>query len=141
MTTRGIAVLSVAVFGFGFIAGQLLDDSATANAQARKVYELRTYTTHEGKAQDLAARFRDHTVAIFEKQGMQNVGYWVPQDAPASGNTVIYLLAHDSREAATRSWAGFRDDPDWARTRGETTALVSKVESVFLNPTDFSALQ
>src|SRR5688572_33008489 len=102
------AVLSV--FGTGFLTGQLFD-GGDADAQGRKVFELRTYTAPEGRLDDLLARFRNDTMRIFEKHGMENVGYWVPQDAPASANTLIYILAHDSRDAATKSWAAFREDP------------------------------
>ena len=74
-----------------------------------EVYELRTYTTNEGKLDALNARFRDHTVALFDKHGMESVGYWVPTDDPESQNTLIYVLEHDSREAAQVSWNAFLD--------------------------------
>jgi hypothetical protein len=75
---------------------------------------------------------------------MENVGYWLPTDAPASSNTLIYILAHDSRDAATKSWAAFREDPEWKAVTERTQAngpIVSKVESVFLETTDFSPLK
>jgi hypothetical protein len=109
-----------------------------------RVFELRTYTTYEGKLPALLARFRDHTTRIFEKHGMQNIGYWVPQDSPRSGNTLIYLLAHRDREAAKKSWEAFRNDPEWVKVRTESEAagkIVLKVESEFLSPTDFSKLR
>ena len=108
------------------------------------MFELRTYTSPEGKLNDLVARFRNDTLRIFEKHGMHNVGYWLPTDAPASSNTLVYILAHDSREAATKSWAAFRDDPEWKAVTERTQAngpIVSKVESVFLEATDFSPLK
>jgi len=71
------------------------------------VFELRTYTCFEGKLPDLLTRFRDHTMQIFEKHGMTSIAYWVPQDAPLSQNTLIYVLAHPSREAAKKNWAAF----------------------------------
>jgi hypothetical protein len=81
---------------------------------------------------------------IFEKHGMHNVGYWLPTDAPAASNTLIYILAHDSREAATQSWAAFRADPEWKTVTDRTQAngpIVTKVDSVFLEATDFSPLK
>ena len=72
------------------------------------VYELRTYTALEGKLPALLARFRDHTLKLFEKHGIENVGYWVPADPPDSQNKLIYILRHKSREAATASWAAFQ---------------------------------
>ena len=108
------------------------------------MFELRTYTSPEGKLNDLLARFRNDTLRIFEKHGMENVGYWVPTDAPASANTLIYILAHDSRDAATKSWAAFREDPEWNAVTERTQAngpIVSNVQSVFLESTDFSPMK
>ena len=115
-----------------------------SSAADNRVFELRTYTTLPGKLPDLLARFRDHTTKLFEKHGMQNIGYWVPKDAPRSENTLIYLLAHSSREAAKKSWDAFRADPDWQKAAKASEAngkLVDKVESVFLDPTDFSKIK
>lgn len=109
-----------------------------------EVYELRTYTTLPGKLPDLLARFRNHTVKLFEKHGMRNVAYWVPLDAPRSQNTLVYVLAHKDRAAAQKSWDAFRADPEWIKARTASEAkgkIVEKTESVFLAPTDFSAMK
>jgi hypothetical protein len=106
-----------------------------------RVYELRTYYTLEGKLPNLLARFRDHTVKLFEKHGMENVGYWVPKDQP---NTLIYIIAHKSEDAAKKSWDAFRADPVWVKARTESEAsgkIVDKVTSVFMDPADFSKLK
>ena len=133
----------VLVFALGLAAGQF--SRADLSAQpAQKVYELRTYYTHPGKLPDLQTRFRDHTTRIFEKHGMTNVGYWVPQDEPAHSNTLIYVLAHDSRESAKKSWDAFRNDPEWQKVRTASEAngpIVNKVDSVFMDPTDYSKLK
>jgi hypothetical protein len=132
------------VFGAGFVVGRVSDGTAVAQTQGRKVFELRTYTSPDGRLNDLLGRFRNDTLRIFEKHGMHNVGYWVPADAPASSNTLIYVLAHDSRDAATKSWAAFREDPEWKAVAERTQAngpIVSKVESVFLEATDFSPMK
>jgi len=144
MTKIRFVAATMAVFAAGFIVGQVADLGLDANAQGRKVFELRTYTAPEGKLDDLVARFRNDTLRIFEKHGMDNVGYWLPTDAPASSNTLIYILAHDSRDAATKSWAAFREDAEWKAVAERTQAngpIVSKVESVFLEATDFSPLK
>jgi len=117
--------------------------ASSAKAQSR-VFELRTYTCFEGKLPDLLARFRNHTMRIFEKHGMTNIAYWVPQDAPASQNTLIYIIAHASRDAAKKNWDGFRNDPEWQKVQKESEAngkIVSKVDSVFMDPTDFSPMK
>jgi hypothetical protein len=114
-----------------------------ALAQGR-VYELRTYTCFEGKLDALKARFRDHTIRIFNKHGMESVGYWVPEDPEKSKNTLIYVLAFPSREAATKAWQDFRNDPEWKKVAAESEAngkIVQKVDSVFMDPTDFSKLK
>src|SRR6266700_824919 len=113
-------------------------------ASAGRVFEMRTYTTHPGKLDALNARFRDHTTRIFKKHGMQNVGYWVPQDEPAHSNTLVYIIAHKSREAAKASWDAFRADPEWQKVSKESEAdgkIVAKVESVFADATDYSPLK
>ena len=108
-----------------------------------RVFELRTYTTPEGKLPELLARFRDNTNYIFVRHGMKLIGYWTPTDE-GKENTLIYILAHDSREAAEKSWAGFREDADWKKAAAESRKdgrLVTKVVSQFLAATDFSPIQ
>ena len=129
---------------FGFWLGRGTPSEASSAAAKNKVYELRTYYTNEGKLPDLLARFRNHTTKIFKKHGMTNVGYWVPQDSPASQNTLIYIIAHDSREAAKKSWDDFRKDPEWqavAKASEANGKIVSKVESVYMDATDFSPMK
>ena len=109
-----------------------------------RVYELRTYTTFDGKLDALQKRFRDHTIEIFNRHGMTSIGYWVPQDAPRSQNTLIYILAHPSREAAKQHWDEFRNDPEWKKVSAESEAngkIVSHVDSVFMDATDYSKLK
>ena len=109
-----------------------------------KIYELRTYTCEPGKLDALKARFRDKTVRIFNKHGMESVGYWVPKDPERSSNTLIYILAHPSREAADKNWKEFADDPEWKKVQAESEAngkIVQKVERVWMDPTEFSKLK
>lgn len=142
---RVLAAAAAAVFAAGFGAGSLVDLAPVARAQdGGKVFELRTYTAPAGKLPNLLARFRDHTLGIFERHGMTNVGYWVPQDNPAADNTLVYIISHDSREAAAASWTAFREDPEWQRVAEESQVdgrIVESVESLFLEATDFSPLR
>ena len=117
LNNRGFVLAgSTFIFLAGLAAGSLLQ-SGIAHAQAAKhVYELRTYTAPEGKLGELHARFRDHTIRIFNKHGMKSVIYLAPQDAPDSANTLIYVLEHPSREAAKKAWADFQADPEWQRS-------------------------
>ena len=140
MRTRfAVALLLLA----GFAAGALTQHSLSAQAPAR-VFELRTYTAPDGKLGELHARFRNHTLRIFEKHGMTNVIYLSPMDAPASQNQLVYLLAHKSRDAAKASWDAFRNDPEWKKVASESQVngpITSKVESVFLTTTDYSPMK
>jgi len=108
---------------------------------ANTVYELRIYHAYEGKLDDLLRRFREHTTKLFEKHGIKNVAYWTPTDEPLKGKTLVYILAHPSREAATANWKAFQDDPEWQSVRDKSEAngkLVEKIDSTFLVMTDFS---
>lgn len=116
--------------------------STRSSAASPHVYELRTYHANPGKLPELESRFRDHTIEIFNRHHMKSVGYWVPQDN--KDYVLIYVLEHPSREEATKNWAAFRDDPEWQQVAKASEAngkLVSKVDSVFMDPTDFSPLK
>jgi hypothetical protein len=133
-----------AAFVLGFLARGVGPMEPVAHAQGARIFELRTYTAPEGKLGELHARFRDHTLRIFKKHGMENIAYFAPQDAPLSQNTMIYLLAHPSREAAEKNWAAFGKDPEWQKVAQETQVngkIVAKVDRVFLNATDYSPMK
>ena len=118
--------------------------TTSAEAASTRVFEKRTYTCFEGKLDALNARFRDHTIKIFKKHGMTSVGYWTPQDSPASENTLIYILAHDSRDIAKKHWAEFAQDPEWTAVAKASEAdgkIVEKVDSTFMVPSDYSPLK
>jgi hypothetical protein len=111
---------------------------------AGRVFELRTYTAPDGKLPDLQARFRNHTMRMFEKHGMKNVGYWVPQDSPNKDNTLIYIISHESREAAKKSWAAFGADPEWQKVAKESQVngkIVAGITSVYMDATDYSPIK
>ena len=138
-------VAFIVVFAAGAMTGRLFDATASVRAQTPgRVFELRTYTAPDGKLADLHRRFRDHTLRIFTKHGMTNVVHLSPMDQPLAQNTLVYLLAHSSREAAKASWSAFINDPEWKKVASESQAngpLTSKIESVFLTPTDYSPLK
>ena len=142
-----VSLSFVAVFAAGYLAGghSGVDGAGIAYAQSPgRVFELRTYTAHEGKISNVVGRFRDHTMRIFAKNGITSVGYFTPEDAPMSGNTLVYILAHPSREAAKKNWDAFRNDPEWQKVKAETEAngpIVEKIVSVYLDPTNFSPLK
>ena len=136
----------VAVFAAGFLARGVVPGEPLVHAQGgERVFELRTYTTNPGMLATLNTRFRDHTMRLFEKHGMQNVGYWTPTDAPNSDNTLVYILSHKSREAAKQSWSAFGKDPEWQAVAKASEAngriLAKAPEAVFIQATDYSPIK
>ena len=119
-----------------------------AAGQEPRTFELRTYTASQGNLAALNDRFRNHTVALFQKHGMENFGYWNLMPGQKGADvTLMYLLAHKSQDAAAESFKGFRADPDWVKARGEsekkaggslTEDGMAGVKSVFLKATDYS---
>jgi len=124
------------------VAG-ILPSAALTSAEPSPdaVFELRIYHAAEGKLPDLLKRFSEHTTKLFERHSMKNVVYWTPTDDPAKSNTLIYILAHPSREAAAANWKAFQADPEWVAVKEKSEAngkLVEKVDSTFMTKTDFS---
>lgn len=137
---------------FGVVLGLILSNSLRpVNVQgqgekeaANRVFEMRTYVAPPGKLEDLHARFRNHTVKLFEKHGMKNVVYLSPLDKEQAKNTLIYLISHESREAADKNWAAFRADPEWqaaAKKSEENGKLVMGVKAEYFSPTDYSPIK
>ena len=119
--------------------------AAADKPQETRLFELRIYTAEKGKLDDLNARFRDHTLKLFEKHGMENIAYWHVTEGAAGDdakNLLIYLIAHKDKESAEKSWAAFRADPEWqaaAKKSEENGKLLAKPPvSVFMHATDFS---
>jgi hypothetical protein len=120
------------------------ENAAPAENAKMRLFELRIYTTHPGRLEALHQRFREHTNRLFEKHGMELIGYWTPVEGPEVENTLIYMLAYPDRAARDKSWEGFLNDPEWKQAYEESHKdgpIVSKVESKFLAPTDYSAIQ
>lgn len=136
-----------AVFAAGYFAGKTsgVGSISMAHAQTQgRVFELRTYTSHDGKLQNVMNRFRDHTMRMFARHGMTSVGYWTPEDVPLSQNTLIYILAHPSREAAKKNWDAFRADSEWKAAKAASEAngpIVERTTSVFMDAATFSPLK
>jgi NIPSNAP len=114
-------------------------------AKDSRCYEIRTYIAAPGKLEELHARFRNHTMKIFKRHGIEVVGFWGPTDKEkGSDNTLIYVLVFPNREARDRAWKNFGADPEWlaARKESETNGrLTEKVESVILMSTDYAPVK
>ena len=115
---------------------------SVGQGQSTRVYELRTYTALPGRLPALNKRFAEHTIEIFERHGMKSEIYWVPTDEPLKDNTLIYVISHESREAADKNWKEFQADPEWIKVREESEAdgkiLAKPPERVFLTATAYS---
>lgn len=140
-------IMSAAALGIGLMIGW---SSAHLHAQAEKpapmVYELRTYITENGRLPALNARFQNHTMKLFEKHGMKNVIYMteIDKESKQIDNQLVYLLAHKSREAAAASFSSFVKDPEWIAARDASEKdgkIVSKIESRFFTPTEYSPIK
>lgn len=137
---------SMIVFTLLLLGGWVMTTATTLADEPKpaRVFEMRVYYAPEGKMDALHARFRDHTNKLFDKHGISVVGFWSPTDPVEAKRKLVYILAYPSREAADKSWAAFRADPDWKAAKAESEkngTLVEKIESTFLNPTDFSPLK
>ena len=107
------------------------------------IYEYRVYEAMPGKLDELHARFRDHTLALFEKHGFKNIGYWTV-DVGDANDRLIYIVAFEDAGQRERAWASFGSDPEWHRVVAESEAngqLVARVLNSTLVPTDYSPLQ
>ena len=107
------------------------------------IYEYRVYEAVAGKLENVQARFRDHTVALLEKHGAKNIGYWTSEVGDYN-DRLIYILAFESLEQRQHAWAGFRADPEWHKVRDESEKdgpIVARVMNTILKPTDYSPLQ
>jgi NIPSNAP len=126
-----------------FLPLLLVASSVLATAQTR-VYELRTYHCYEGKLEALKANFRDFDIRILKRHGIESIGYWVPRDPALASNTLIYMVVHPSRADADKNWAEFSKDPEFMKLAAESMKngpIVQKVESMYLDPADFSPLK
>ena len=139
-SVKTILMLSVAVC-IGLGSGILISNSAQTN---EGVYELRIYTATPGNLDNLHARFRDHTIRIFEKHGMEIVGFWSPTAEGDRDNQLIYILEHSSRQAADAAWTAFGSDPEWRSVSEASNAngqILANVERHYMVSTDYSPMQ
>ncbi|MCC7042998.1 MAG: NIPSNAP family protein [Acidobacteria bacterium] len=142
------ARLVLAAFALVAVAGISHGTTTSVSAQqaqqaapAGPVFEVRTYIASAGKFEDLQARFRDHTIRIFARHGMKSIAYWIPTD---QRNTLVYIIQHESREAAARNWKAFMSDPEWMKVAAASNAsgnLVARVDTYFATAADYSPVK
>jgi hypothetical protein len=120
-----------------------VSEATSARPPEIGLYELRTYTAADGKAEALDARFRDHTISLFRKHGMTPIAFWhvAPPPGQPKDNRLIYLMGYKDRAARDSSWRAFAQDPAWQAVYAESQkdgSLTSKIENLFLSAADYS---
>ena len=108
------------------------------------IYELRTYTAMPGRREAVLARFREHTMRIFPRHGIEVIGFWVPEIGPGTQRELLYICAYADLGARQKAWESFRADPEWTAVRNETEKdgpIVSEVDVKILKPVDFSPIK
>jgi hypothetical protein len=128
----------------GLLLGAGFAQLRAAQPTPARVFEIRTYHCFPGRLDALHKRFREHTMKMFEKHGMTNVAYWTFQDSPAKEDTLIYVISHASREQAKANWAAFIADPEWKKVAEDSQKdgkIIDRIESVFMDATDYSPIK
>ncbi len=165
-TARTIGWVGALVVAFFVGRGALPSPLVEAQSGGR-VFEIRIYTVEEGKVEQLSEVFRNNVTTMFAEHGMTNVAYFTPQEDPQcvtasptstilspafdarpctwSKDTLVYILAHESRDAAAVNWDSFRNDADglasFRQAYDRAGVKVMKIESAFMTATDYSALR
>jgi hypothetical protein len=139
-------LLAVSFLTASFAVAMASSSASAADPQpAGKIFELRTYIASPGKFDALHARFRDHTLTLFKKHGIEVVGFWIPADGPDAKDTLMYLVAFPTVEAPKKAWAAFKSDPVWKKAKADSEAdgipLAKKVISKNYIATDYSPIK
>src|ERR1700726_3808452 len=125
---KGWMVCGVALLSFA--AGSLLTARRMRLSQVRadsnRVFELMIYHALPGKGPELESIFRDVS-KLQAKHDLNVLGYWVPNDDPAWADTFVYLVAHPSREEATKNWKALHADPAFPSYRKQAAEILEKV--------------
>jgi hypothetical protein len=107
------------------------------------IYELRVYRCLPGRLPALLKRFEDATLALWERHGIRQVGFFTTVIGE-SNNDLTYILKWESMAERERLWTAFMSDPEWMAARAkseESSQIVGNITSQFLAPTAFSALK
>jgi NIPSNAP len=118
-------------------------NGANSSSQDR-LFELRTYSCLPGRFPNIVTRFNDHTIKLFEQHQMENIAYFISEEKDGAQSKLVYIVAHQNQDAATKSWAEFRADPTWIAARDASEKdgkIVEKVESIFMKPLSFSKIK
>lgn len=109
-----------------------------------RTFELRSYYCLPGRYPNIVARFRDHTRAIFEANGIENIAYWGSIEKDDTQSHLVYIIAHENEDVAKKSWANFIADPAWKKAQKESVEdgkIIDNIVSVMMEPLPFSKLR
>jgi hypothetical protein len=135
-----LALSAVAVATFAMVAAQ---PAVAAEPAKGKYFEMRIYTAAAGKMDALHARFRDHTLKLFKKHGIESVAYWTAVDEKNVGK-LVFVIAYPDQPSRDKLWNAFAQDPEWLKAKDASEKdgkLVDKVEQIFMTGTDYSPVK
>lgn len=106
------------------------------------IYEYRRYEVSPGKMKDLHKRFKEHTIKLFEKHGLNVVAFFSPMIGEAT-NCLVYILKFENLAAREKAWTEFLADKEWQKVFEESNKngqIVVKVENKIFSPTEYSPI-
>ena len=107
------------------------------------IHELRIYRCLPGRLPALLKRFETITLAIWQRHGIRQAGFWTTLIGE-SNQELTYMLAWESLAEREAKWTAFQSDPEWIAKRAETEAdgqIVGNIVSQLLVPTGFSSVR
>ena len=107
------------------------------------LYEMRTYYCIPGRLPALLKRFETKTLALWQKHGIRQAGFFTTVIGETN-QQLVYFLAWESLGEREKKWHAFMTDPEWLAVRAETEKdgqIVEKVVNQVLAPTAFSSVK
>jgi NIPSNAP len=107
------------------------------------IYELRVYDCLPGRLPALLRRFADHTLALWDKHGIRQAGFFTTM-VGESNQRLTYFLAWESLAERETKWTAFATDPEWLKVRDESERdgqIVANIGNQLLAPTAFSSVK
>ena len=108
------------------------------------IFQLRTYHLLPGRLDAIQSRFRDHTQALFEKQGLSNYPYWLTVEKDGAQPKLVYFIGHQSKEEFNAAFGRFVADPEWIKVRDASEVsgkIVEKIDALFYTALPFSPMK
>jgi hypothetical protein len=118
--------------------------NAAKSPRPSGVFQLRTYHLLPGRLDAIQARFRDHTQALFEKQGLSNYPYWITVEKEGVQSKLVYFIGHQNKEEFNAAFGRFVADPEWIKVRDASEVsgkIVEKIDSHFYTALPFSPMK